>query len=323
MAVLLFDFPVVIRAEQLDRLYPGGLAAFSLTHADDRFCCDGELAAVGFAASREAWALVRSLQQDGLVPFRDGEAGDLICTGPHGAVVLCRWLEFGRFEGGLSALRGMAACRLVGGASEELALPREFQECAGVPALALHGARGSRGRADGDAREPAAAVRLAAAGGRVPPVAGRRPRAEPSDWSGIAGGPIDPRELDACLAYARMVNSGDHSLIARFLHEHAVFRSSLTGVELHGADTVLAYLHAKLHQLMLVGVPTRAEIAFRPSGCGAMRPCVLLEQATGASARHSWAGTVLAELEEGLVARILIARGPRPAELVCSRVRPC
>lgn len=323
MAVLLFDFPVVIRAERLDRLYPGGLAGFSISHEDDRFCCDGELAAVSFAASREAWALVRSLQEDGLVPFRDGEAGDLICTSAHGAVVLCRWLEFGRFEGGHSALRGMAACRLVGGASDELALPREFAECAGVPALALHVAGRPRSGPDRTAAEPAAAVRLAPAVGRVPAATRRRPRAEPADWSGIAGGPIDPQELDACLAYARMVNSGDHSPMARFLHEHAAFRSSLTGVELHGADTVLSYLHAKMHQLTVFGVPTRAEIAFRPSGCGAMRPCVLVEQATGASARHSWAGTVLAELEDGLVARILVSRSPRPAELVRSRVRPC
>lgn len=323
MAVLLFDSAVVIIADRLDRLYPGGLAAFSLAHADDRFCCDGELAAVGFATPREAWALVRSLQEDGVVPFRDGEAGDLVCmTAAGGAVVHCGWIEFGRFEGGHPTLRGVAACRLVDGLSTELALPIEYQRFAGVPSLTLHGRAPRR-----EPRRQAAAV-VPAPCAAPPALPAARERAEPDDWRPIAGGAVDERRLEACVAYARMVNTGDHALLARHLHEHASFRSEWTGVEVHGADTVLAYLHAKLHQIRLAGVSTRAEVAFHGDASGdSGEACVLIQQAIGAAAagaspRHRWSGTLLVEFKEGLAARLVHARGPRPAQCLRSGVRP-
>jgi hypothetical protein len=322
MAVLLFDSAVVIRADRLDRLYPGGLAAFSISHEDDRFCCDGELASVGFASPREAWALVRSLQEDGLVPFREGEAADLACmTADAGGVVPCGWIEFGRFEGGLPSLRGVAACRLLDGTSVELALPIDFQRTAGVASLPL-GDRPLRQRHAAAALVPAARGAAAA----MAPAAGRE-RPEPADWRPLAGAAIDERRLEVCIAYARMVNTGDHGVLAGFLHEHASFRSEWTGVEVHGADTVLAYLEAKLLHIRLAGVSIRAEVAFLGDASGdAGEACVLVQQASAPAGsgppRHRWSGTLLVESEQGLAARLVQARSPRPSQCLRSGVRP-
>jgi hypothetical protein len=355
VAVITLHSAVVVRVAALDRLYPGGVAAFAIAHSDGSFCCDGELVAVSAPSPRDAWALLSSLEEDGLVAFRDGEAGDLVCVdGRSGPAVHCPWLEFEPF---LSAsIAGAGACRLVGGSSSLLALPVAWQARAGVEALQLCVAGSAGPAADGETAAPVAVAGALAVAFEGPgsdksiadaPTRRRR-------RTGIGPAPLGPsrpftarrveallgalaldgssqlrREIEVCCEIAGLLGGGgavgvdlglDRGLDLRLdgrLHPSARFQSQWSGVDLRGAARVVGYLHARVRQLAARGVAMRAEVVACPSPSGAWRAGVLCFSSVDGG-EPEWAGTITIEWRDDLVATLRHDRTTRPRS--CRRV---
>ena len=126
MPCLINGIAVVARAEAIEAHYPGGVAAFLLSHEDAAACADGQIVAVTVESRAEAWRLIASFEEDGLVVFRDGWAGDLVLvTLPEGPNILCDWLEVGRAAGELAEMAPeLAIVRHSPCKTGEVAIPR-------------------------------------------------------------------------------------------------------------------------------------------------------------------------------------------------------
>jgi len=126
MPCLINGIAVVARAEAIEDHYPGGVAAFLLSHEDAAACADGQIVAVTVESPAEAWRLIASLEEDGLVAFRDGWAGDMVVIAlPEGSNALCDWLEVGQPSGELAEMTPeLAIVRHSPCSTSEVAIPR-------------------------------------------------------------------------------------------------------------------------------------------------------------------------------------------------------
>jgi hypothetical protein len=123
MAVLAEALSVIVRVRDLEARYPGGLEKYEADAPNATFCCDGELARVGFMTSDDALGFIERLCQLGL-RFAEGDRYvDIAMVHQHkGPLRHCDWLEFGRFP------EGFSACRLAGGQhGGRMVAPPEWQ----------------------------------------------------------------------------------------------------------------------------------------------------------------------------------------------------
>lgn len=77
MAVLAEAISVVVRADRLLAVYPGGWDAFVGSVPNETLCADDELVRVGFMVPDDVRAYVAELERQGLIYLRGGEAQDL------------------------------------------------------------------------------------------------------------------------------------------------------------------------------------------------------------------------------------------------------
>jgi hypothetical protein len=103
MGVLVEAISVIVRAETVNALYPGGVAEFEVRAPNRTFCSDGHLVRVGFMARQDVKAFVASLQTRGFA-FHDGDAfvDVAVVDQMHGPTARCPWLRTGRHPLGFS-----------------------------------------------------------------------------------------------------------------------------------------------------------------------------------------------------------------------------
>ena len=124
MPVLVEAFSVIIRAAAISAKYRGGWPRFRSDVPNATFCSDGELARVGFMTPPDFIAYIELLEARGLQHLDGDRAVDFAVVNMLDEPELlheCDWLEFGETE--LDDGRRVAACRLAGSDSEELAVP--------------------------------------------------------------------------------------------------------------------------------------------------------------------------------------------------------
>lgn len=274
MPCLTSGLSVVIRAEALDAHYPGGAAAFVISHEHLEACGDGRIVATSLESPVEAWALVESLVADGLLPFRDGWAEDLVvCTPTMGPCTLCDWLEYGRPADALGEeWSSIAIVRRRGAGEGAVAIPRllmdELRRQQGIGTdprsphpdpISIHVSDGPPppGEApDGEIRSmlrfesPVTPRRpTTAPGGRViPPTPAAqiacRDRLDEELFLAADG---DPNELRAARAFLRLLEQGDRSLLDAMADRAVCLRTDFLQTTIRGASLVIGYLHARHH----------------------------------------------------------------------------
>ena len=127
MAVLIEGISVVIRAERLLRLFPGGWDAFQAFVPTLNLCADNELVRVGFRSNKDVEPFVAQLQSVGLEHLRDGAAIDMaVVDQTRGIAVPCDWLEYGHAEIDDKGTR-IAVCSLVGSKVEGIFTPPDWK----------------------------------------------------------------------------------------------------------------------------------------------------------------------------------------------------
>ncbi len=128
MAVLVEGISVIVRLDRLQERYPGGREAFERRVPNNTFCCDDELARVGFVDPSEVRNFVDHLAESGLRYIVDGEAQDLVVADQQkGFMALCDWAECVIIELAGDPIKRVACCKLKGSESTEFALPDEWQ----------------------------------------------------------------------------------------------------------------------------------------------------------------------------------------------------
>jgi hypothetical protein len=84
---------VIVRRETLERVYPGGLAAFERDAPNATFAADDHLAAVSFMDGGSAEQFVSQLEELGLTSDAGGEFRDIAVMSRWGRTLPCSWLE--------------------------------------------------------------------------------------------------------------------------------------------------------------------------------------------------------------------------------------
>ena len=126
MAVLVEGISIVIRIDALLKKYPGGWNAFVAAVPNKTLCSDNEIARVGFMTPQDVRAFVTQLEQSGLEFLRSENPVDLAVVDQlQGPIRPCDWLEFGHVNIGPAAK--VAACRLIGSQTMELATPNGWK----------------------------------------------------------------------------------------------------------------------------------------------------------------------------------------------------
>lgn len=101
MSVLIECISVVVRRETLERLYPGGTAAYERYAPNATFCADAELTRVGFMTPDDVRAFVGRLERLGFVVLGPTGFVDLAIVDQHrGTTAPCDWLQFGKHVAG-------------------------------------------------------------------------------------------------------------------------------------------------------------------------------------------------------------------------------
>lgn len=118
MSVLVEVNSIIVRREALDRVYPGGAAAYEVDCPNQTFCADEHLTRVGFMTSGDVSIFIHRLEERGLTSF-DGERSvdiALLMQG-EGPVWPCDWIEHERHP------EGYDFCWLTGTEPGTLAAP--------------------------------------------------------------------------------------------------------------------------------------------------------------------------------------------------------
>ena len=123
MAVLVEAISVIVRARAILDSFNGGWSAFKAAVPNQSLCADGDLARVGFMTPMDVEVWVHHLETQGLVFLSAGKAEDVVVIDQRGGPTTpCEWIEFGHVDWQNSGQK-VAAARLVGSSSKELATP--------------------------------------------------------------------------------------------------------------------------------------------------------------------------------------------------------
>ncbi|MBA2668795.1 MAG: hypothetical protein H0U67_00305 [Gemmatimonadetes bacterium] len=124
MPVLLEAVSVIVRRASIERVFPGGLADFVALVPNETLCVDDDLARVGFMDPDDAAEFIDVLEECGLRCLDDDGRAQDIAVGDQvkGLTTPCDWAEWYRVDHFKSGMK-IAACRLKGSASWDVALP--------------------------------------------------------------------------------------------------------------------------------------------------------------------------------------------------------
>ncbi len=118
----------------------------------------------------------------------------------------------------------------------------------------------------------------------------------------------NPVKLEACRAYARMMNNRDHTHIVDWLHDDLQYSSSWVMETMHGKEVCLTYLKGKMETLKRNNSTVWAEIAYTDAfGAG---PCVVVAQGT----RENLVATMLVTMDGDKISRMCMSVLPEPQE---------
>ena len=124
MAVLIEAISVVIKAEVIEKRYPGGWSAFAASPPNQTLCSDGELTRTGFMNPSDVEAFIDSLGQYDILYQKEGSARDVVVVDQmRGLLLSCPWIEFGHVNLDEDPRQRVAACRLSGGKSDKIVTP--------------------------------------------------------------------------------------------------------------------------------------------------------------------------------------------------------
>ena len=134
------------------------------------------------------------------------------------------------------------------------------------------------------------------------------------DVSGTFG--EESAKLEACRAYARMMNTMDASVIEPFLHDGLVYDSQSVWNAMSGKREYMEYIRGKIETIKRSGATVFAEIAH--STAFGYEPCVILAQGN----EDNWVGTLLIKMEGSLIRSMCMCVVPSPYECKRTFERP-
>jgi len=306
MAVLVEGISVIIKAGAIVERYPGGWGAFEANPANATLCADGELIRLGFMVPDDVKAFVDQLAQHGIVYQQDGQAVDVVVADQQrGFMTTCDWAECSYFRSP-DGYR-IVGCRMIGSTVKEVVMPdgweyenslsanHHFVENGWVSEF-MDFKRHDNGLDVYEDLETGKELYV----GRTK----RRPTVEPIRL------PEDksPAKLEACRAYARMMNHLDFSHLEPWLDEDVKYTSQWVMDDIHGRDDYAKYIQGKLSAIRRSGKRVWAEIGYTEAfGAG---PCVVLAQGTATDL----AATLLVDLSGDKISSMTMCCVPSPHE---------
>ncbi|WP_225071372.1 hypothetical protein [Desulfuromonas sp. CSMB_57] len=97
MPVLVEAISIIVRMDAINMKYSGGWLGFMRGVPNQTLCFDDDLARIGFMASNEAEAYIRTLVQGGLTFMHEEQAIDIaVIDQIRGPLVPVKWLDFAR-----------------------------------------------------------------------------------------------------------------------------------------------------------------------------------------------------------------------------------
>jgi hypothetical protein len=97
MTLVALSYTVVCPVTAIEARWKGGLEGFRRSVPNRAYCCDGDLAGVGFMAADDAEAFVRKLDFHGLRHLEDDRCKDVaVVSHDHGLLHPCSWVQVGR-----------------------------------------------------------------------------------------------------------------------------------------------------------------------------------------------------------------------------------
>lgn len=130
MAVLAEAISVIFKCASLDEKYGGGAKAFAdfCRRVNNSYCCDGELARLGFTQPDHAKAFVEKATLVGLVHVKNGTCVDMVVVDQRGGPLQrCDWVDFGIADLPGEPAPKVAACRMVGTKIADVTVPEGWR----------------------------------------------------------------------------------------------------------------------------------------------------------------------------------------------------
>lgn len=124
MAVLIEAISVVVRAQAIIEIYPGGWEQFRHDVPNQTLCADGEIARVGFMNPNDVQKYVSFLEANRLIFQSNGRCRDIaVVDQQRGFTIPCEWADFGRIFIDSSQTQRVSACRLKGSTQRIVSYP--------------------------------------------------------------------------------------------------------------------------------------------------------------------------------------------------------
>jgi len=306
MAVLVEGISVIIKGSAIVERYPGGWEAFETNPPNATLCADGELIRVGFMVPDDVRAFVDELAQYGIVYQRDEYAVDLVVADQQsGFMVPCDWAECSYFRSP-DGYR-IVGCRMIGSSVQEVVMPDgwEYENSLSANSKFVENGwvsefmdfkRHDSGVDVYDDLETGKELHV----GRTKCRPTVEPIRLPEDKS--------PAKLEACRAYARMMNHLDFSHLEPWLDENVKYASQWVVEDINGSEEYARYIQGKLQAIRRSGERVWAEIAYTDAfGAG---PCVVLAQ----GAQSNLLSTLLIEMKAEKISAMTMCSIPSPHE---------
>lgn len=150
MAVLAEAISVIFKCASLDEKYGGGAKAFAdfCRRVNNSYCCDGELARLGFIQPNEAKSFVEKATLVGLVHVKNGACVDMVVVDQRGGPLQrCEWIDFGIADLPGEPAPKVAACRMVGTKIDEVTVPDGWRYETSISRKIVEGAASAAKRA--------------------------------------------------------------------------------------------------------------------------------------------------------------------------------
>lgn len=129
MAVLIEGISVVVRADAVQSVFPGGVRSFEAAVPNASYCTDGELMRAGFTTPNDVRGYVERLEQGGLRYI--AETGDTLNVAVvdqrAGFMRPCSWAEFGHVQLDDDPTHIVAVCSAIPSQVNGVALPANWR----------------------------------------------------------------------------------------------------------------------------------------------------------------------------------------------------
>ncbi len=308
MAVLVECFSVIIKADIIKKKYPGGLPGFLSSAPNKTVCTDDELVRVGFMMPVDLQKFIGTLERHDITYMQNGHPVDLVVADQiNGLAVPCEWAEFSTVALDPERTKMVCACRLTGSTNRYVAFPDGWEFDNSI--------RYQPAPADGDA-EPKH-LKFIRQDGNVEVYqdvntgkeiyVGRTAEKKNCLVTFKHKADNDPVQLEACRAYARMINNLDPSHIEPWLAENLTYSSQWVFTDISGKDAYMEYVRGKMDTCKRSGKKLKAEIAYTDVfGAG---HCVIVNQGS-----VSTEATLLVKMVAGKIISMTMCGIPSPQE---------